>query len=190
MFCEQKEVIAITDAIVGMEGNGPTGGTPRTIGCLLTSRNPFASDLLAEKILGFEGTVPMVRTAAERGYMPCSVSELNVVGVNPEKVMMHDFVEPDSTKGGGSLLTYFTSGKWGNVFAPKPNINLGLCKGCGECAASCPQHTIEMRKKNGRKHAHIVRKNCIRCFCCQELCPFVAIDTKKNFILNIITKFS
>ena len=65
------------------------------------------------------------------------------------------------------------------------------CIGCGECAASCPQHTIEMRKnKNGKRYAHIVRKDCIRCFCCQELCPFIAIDTKKNFILSIITKFN
>ena len=191
MMCTKKEVIAITDAIVGMEGNGPTGGEPRKIGCLLTARNPFASDLLAEKILGFEGTVPMVRTAAERGYMPKTVAELNVVGVNPENVMMHDFVEPDSTKGGGSVLTYFSTGVWGKIFAPKPNINLDKCRGCGECAASCPQHTIEMRKnKNGKRYAHIVRKDCIRCFCCQELCPFIAIDTKKNFILSIITKFN
>ncbi|MBQ8447458.1 MAG: DUF362 domain-containing protein [Clostridia bacterium] len=191
MFCEEKEIIAITDAIVGMEGNGPTGGSPRKIGCLLSARNPFASDLLAEKILGFEGTVPMVREAAKRGYMPESVEKLNVVGINPENVAMHDFVEPDSTKGGGSALTYFTTGKWGNIFAPKPKINLSLCRGCGECAASCPQHTIEMRKnKEGKKKAHIIRKNCIRCFCCQELCPFVAIDTKKNPLLNIITKFS
>jgi uncharacterized protein (DUF362 family)/NAD-dependent dihydropyrimidine dehydrogenase PreA subunit len=190
MLCETKEVIAVTDAIVGMEGNGPTGGEPRKIGCILTSRNPFASDLLAEQILGFEGTVPMVREAIRRGYMPATLAELNLIGDNPESLIIKDFVEPDSTKGGGSALTYFTTGKWGEIFAPKPNINLSLCRGCGECAASCPQHTIEMRKnKNGKRYAHIVRKDCIRCFCCQELCPFIAIETKKNPLLNIISAF-
>ncbi len=190
MLCETKEVIAVTDAIVGMEGNGPTGGEPRKIGCILTSRNPFASDLLAEQILGFEGTVPMVREAVRRGYMPATVAELNIIGERPESLIIKDFVEPDSTKGGGSALTYFTTGKWGEIFAPKPNINLSLCRGCGECAASCPQHTIEMRKnKKGKRYAHIVRKDCIRCFCCQELCPFIAIETKKNPLLNIISAF-
>ncbi len=190
MMCETKQIIAVTDAIVGMEGNGPTGGEPRKIGCILTSKNPFASDLLAEKILGFEGTVPMVREAAKRGYMPATVEALTVVGENPDDFVMRDFVEPDSTKGGGSALTHFTTGKWGEIFAPKPKINLSLCRGCGECAASCPQHTIEMKKnKNGKRYAHIVRKECIRCFCCQELCPFVAIETKKNFLLSIISAF-
>lgn len=189
MLCETKDIIAVTDAIVGMEGNGPTGGEPRKIGCILTSRNPFASDLAAEKILGFEGTVPMVRMAAKRGYMPENISELEIIGDSPDSLTVENFVEPDSTKGGGSALTHFTTGKWGDLFAPKPMINLSLCKGCGECAASCPQHTIEMRMKNGRRYAHIIRKDCIRCFCCQELCPFVAIGTKKNALLKIIGAF-
>ncbi|MBQ8863064.1 MAG: DUF362 domain-containing protein [Clostridia bacterium] len=190
MLCEKKEIIAVTDAIIGMEGNGPTGGEPRKIGCILTSRNPFASDLLAEKILGFEGTVPMVREAAKRGYMPATAAELDIIGESPKELIVKDFAQPDSTKGGGSMLVHFTSGKWGEIFAPKPKINLSVCRGCGECAASCPQHTIEMRKnKNGKKYAHIIRKKCIRCFCCQELCPFVAIGTKKNVLLNVISAF-
>ena len=52
MHCRRCEVIAITDAIIGMEGDGPTGGNPKKMGCILTSRSPFASDLAAEKILG------------------------------------------------------------------------------------------------------------------------------------------
>ena len=189
MFFEQKEMIAITDAIIGMEGNGPTGGEPRKIGCILTSRSPFVSDVVAEKILGFEGTVPMVREAVKRGYAPESADLVEICGERPEELAVKNFVEPDSTKGGGSALVHFTSGKWGDIFAPKPKINLSLCKGCGECAASCPQHTIEMKVKNGRRYAHIIRKDCIRCFCCQELCPFVAIGTKKNALLGIISAF-
>ena len=56
----------------------------------------------------------------------------------------------------------------------------------GECVASCPQHTIELRVKNGKKIAHIRHSDCIRCYCCQELCPFEAIQVKKNLIIRIV----
>ncbi len=188
MMCENKEIIAITDGIVGMEGNGPTGGAPKKIGCLLTSRNPFASDLLAEKILGFEGTVPMIEEAKHRGYMPESIEKLNIIGEKAENLVVSDFVEPESTKkGGASALQFFTHGKIGELFMPRPVVDLKKCRGCAECHNSCPQHTIEMREKKGKRYAYINTKNCIRCFCCQELCPFIAIETKKNPILNLIS---
>ena len=40
--------------------------------------------------------------------------------------------------------------------------------------------------KHAKKLAVIGRKNCIRCFCCQELCPHGAVDTVKNPILKLI----
>ncbi len=188
MLCEKKEVIAITDAVIGMEGNGPTGGSPKKIGCVLTSRDPFASDLLSEKILGFEGTVPMVATAKSRGYIPESADRLEVLGEKAEDLIVSDFAEPDSTKRrGAKALQFFSHGKIGELFMPRPSVDLKKCRGCSECQKSCPQHTIEIREKNGRKYAHIDPKKCIRCFCCHELCPFVAIDTKRNPLLNIIS---
>ena len=36
------------------------------------------------------------------------------------------------------------------------------------------------------KIAHINKKNCIKCFCCQELCPSNAVDIKKNLILRLV----
>jgi len=40
-------VLSIADAVIGMEGNGPTAGTPRRLGCLLASRSPHALDMVA-----------------------------------------------------------------------------------------------------------------------------------------------
>lgn len=188
MMCEKKKIIAITDAIVGMEGNGPTGGNPKKIGCIISSDDPFASDLVAQSILGFAGSVPMINEAVSRGYIPGDFHELNLVGEKPEDLFLNDFSEPDSTKKRGiSALKFFSQGKMGELFSPRPLVNKELCRGCGECHNSCPQHTIIMEEKKGKRFARIEPKKCIRCFCCQELCPFTAIDTKKNFILNIIS---
>lgn len=41
----------IVDAVVGMEGNGPTAGTPRPIGCLLASCNPYRLDMICAGII-------------------------------------------------------------------------------------------------------------------------------------------
>ena len=52
-----------------------------------------------------------------------------------------------------------------------------LCAGCGRCAESCPRQVIQIQ---GGK-ASIDLKNCISCFCCQEMCPVKAIGAKRVF---------
>ncbi len=185
MICEQKSVIAVTDAIIGMEGNGPTGGEPRKIGALLTSLSPFASDIVSEKLLGFEGTVPMVNEFVSRGYI--AREDIDIIGDDIDSLVMSDFKEPDSTQSAGvNALGFFSQGWIGNMLAPRPLVNRDKCRGCAECFNSCPQKTIVMKEKKGKRIAFIEREKCIRCFCCQELCPFTAIDTKKHFVLKIV----
>lgn len=182
MICRKKKVIAITDAIVGMEGNGPTAGDPRAIGYLMTSLDPFASDLVSERILGFEGKVPTVREAISRGLCPESADGVEIVGDVPATV--EGFAFPDTKKeGAAGLLTFFSQGAVGKLFMPRPKITFA-CRGCGECVRSCPQKTISL---DGEK-AEINYGKCIRCFCCQELCPFEAIKIKRNPITAFIGK--
>lgn len=189
MLYEQKEIIAITDAIIGMEGDGPTSGTPRKIGALLMSANPFASDIVGETLLGFENTVPIVREATNRGLCPTDISGIILLGDDIKPLCISDFKEPETAENRAtSTLSFFSSGKWGRFFMPRPKAVSDKCKGCGECVASCPQHTIELAQKHGKKIAKVRHANCIRCYCCQELCPFGAIEIKKNFIIKIASR--
>lgn len=189
MLCEQKKIIAITDAIVGMEGDGPTSGTPRKIGALFMSENPFASDVVGETILGFADTVPIVREAVSRGLCPSDVSGVTLLGDDIRPLLISDFVEPETAENRAtSALSFFSSGKWGRFFMPRPKALPDKCRGCGECVASCPQHTIELVQSHGKKIAKIRHANCIRCYCCQELCPFAAIQIKKNLIIKIASR--
>lgn len=188
LLCREKTVIAVTDAVVGMEGNGPTAGTPRRIGAVLTSENPFASDLLCERLIGFEGTVPLVKEAISRGLCTDSADALDIVGTRPETLVVPDFREPDSAKNKStSALAFFSRGRIGRFFMPRPVVVREKCRACGECVASCPQHTIELVARGEGRLAHIKHASCIRCYCCQELCPFAAISVKKNFIIGIIS---
>ena len=44
--------LSICDAVVAMEGNGPTAGTPRNVGAVLAAQSPHALDLAAAHIIG------------------------------------------------------------------------------------------------------------------------------------------
>lgn len=181
-FCENKRVIAITDAVMSMEGNGPTGGRPKKVGYILVSNNPAASDAAGAELIGFDG-ITIDETAAARGmYGGRESLELLGDGLDP----VADFAAPDSKKRGKvKLLTLLSEKRIGRYFRPRPAINAKKCVGCGECARSCPQHTIRMEKVKGKLRAIIDSKKCIRCFCCQELCPHVAIKTVRNPFISV-----
>lgn len=165
------ELINICDGIVGMEGDGPSGGTPKPAGVLLMGRNPFCLDCVSARIMGLEGRVRLTELAASRGLCPEKESDAAVAGVRPEDVGCGNFALPDTALARKfRLIPPFLQ--------PRPVIDKKICRGCGMCVKSCPQHTISM--KNGK--AGISHDRCIRCYCCQELCTFRAVKIKKSFI--------
>ena len=185
-------MIDLCDAVIGMEGNGPTGGVPRKIGALLVSQNPFNLDTVASAMLSCEHEVTMVAEAAERGFCPRNSADVPVLGCNWKSLIIDDFAAPDSTVTSKSPLHWLPKLAGGTIyrwFSPRPMIRTKTCIGCGECERSCPVHTIRIKRdKNGKKKAYILPNDCIRCFCCQELCPIHSIDIKKNPILYFLSK--
>ena len=71
---------AIMDAIVGMEGNGPTGGTPRPIGAILASANPHHLDMVAAGMIGLNFL------AASDNILALDWKCASLVGYNPHRI--------------------------------------------------------------------------------------------------------
>ena len=67
------------------------------------------------------------------------------------------------------------------ILTPIPKIRESDCVGCGRCAQSCPQHTIQIVKHV----AKINYQDCIRCYCCHEMCPERAIDIKRFSLFKL-----
>jgi len=187
-ICEWcKPRLSIGDAVMAMEGNGPSGGTPRFMGAILVSFNPHALDLAAAHLMNLTvNDVPTLRAAAERNLIPKTVSDLHVFGG------LSAFVVPDF-----QLTPKHDVTLWGTknaavakilsrFFASTPKVDRKQCVGCGECAKICPASAIRI----SRKRAHIDARKCIRCFCCQEFCPKGVIRVHRPAIARLIEKLS
>ena len=183
-FASEKPVFSLLDGIVAMEGNGPTGGEPRKLGCLVAGMNPFNVDVVGADIAGLSGII-MLEEAKRRGY--ASESPI-ILGDNIENVRVNDFKKPDSAGGGVSALKFLSTAFDGRLYkwlGSRPVVDPKICVGCGECARSCPKATISLEEGNGRRHAKINPDDCIKCYCCQELCPVKAVRIKKNPIMKL-----
>ena len=185
-----KVKLCICDAIVGMEGNGPTMGTPRQIGAVLASQSPHKMDLVCAKIIGLtKADVPTLEAAYERNLIPATAEKLDVFGDvdslvidDYKNIPVHTSVEfkKESTKFFGKMASVITE----RALRSKPTLKSNECVGCGVCRDICPAKAIKI--ENGK--AMIDRKLCIRCFCCQEFCPKGAMKVKRTFIAKVLSK--
>lgn len=183
LACGIAPAISIIDGIVGMEGNGPTSGEPRHCGVLLGSESPFALDLAAAKVIGFEpGDVLLLKSGIDRGLCPASIDELECVGEPLERFAVGDYKKPDSKA--VDFLKYVPKifrRPVGALVTPRPHIIRKSCIGCGKCSESCPADAITIKDKKAR----IDYKKCIRCYCCHEMCPVKSVDIKRFKLLDL-----
>ena len=176
--------IAVMDAIVGMEGEGPTNGIPRKIGLIMTSTSCTALDFVAATLGNFHPlSLPTVKVAHERGIGPSGLQDITIFGEAIEPLIMGDFKKTTTSSmwwlGEGTFLT-----KFARLFvATKPHIDTSICRKCGECAKDCPPKAMQFVKGSV---PHVDYHKCIRCYCCQELCPQGAISVSTPFIRKII----
>ena len=162
--------LSITDAIVGMEGEGPSGGTPVRTGLLLASDDPFASDVLASSIMGIRAQeAPILREAIERKLAPSSVSSLTVEGDSWKGGRPYQF--PGDKKSLIGLLPGVLRYPVEDLTRAYPYIS-ERCVSCGRCAGICPAKAIS----RGKERFRVDIGKCIRCYCCHEICPEKAID--------------
>ena len=185
-----KPRICICDAVVGMEGNGPTQGSPRKIGCILASESASKLDLLAAKLIGLKiDDVPTLQAARVRGLIPDSAEELEIAG-DAAPFLIPDFKTMPAQssvffhKAGTGFIGRIVDQFMFRALTPYPKVKKNECIGCGKCAKICPAKAITMQNKL----PVIDRKACIHCFCCQEFCPKGAMGVYRPAIARLLNK--
>lgn len=183
-----KPRLYIMDGIYAMEGNGPRGGTPKKLGVILISEDPVALDATACRIIDLDPLhVPTIRFGMESGLGTYNTKEIIIIGDSIEDFYCPDFVarrEPVAPYKYGRGLKMLR-----NILVPKPYIIPSLCVKCGMCIKACPVKPKVINWKNDDKSKPPVYdyKRCIRCYCCQELCPESAVKIKKPLIRKLLS---
>ena len=176
-----KTRLTIMDSVVGMEGNGPGSGDPRTIGVIIAGQDPVAIDVVCGDIVGVAPDVlPVVRAAFAAGFGESKLENIRIRGESLSEVLVKHFLLPPREH------LEWKMPEWArralkDALTTRPVIDDHTCIRCGICQSHCPQKAIaDLDNK-----LVINYRNCIRCFCCQEFCPSGAITVGRGWMLNL-----
>jgi uncharacterized protein (DUF362 family)/NAD-dependent dihydropyrimidine dehydrogenase PreA subunit len=160
----------VMDAIVGMDGNGPTMGRVRRVGKILASRDALALDMVSFKMVGMEPEeVPHVAEAIRRGMGPSSLDEVEILGDLPTglKYRLPYTVLSSMACRIGAVVP---------AISPFPNAS-PKCTRCGTCASACPVAAITVKDV-----AVVDKHKCIKCYVCHEVCEYDAMLVQRHRI--------
>jgi len=181
---ENKVRLNVIDAVLSMEGNGPSAGEIKKLDFIAGSNDANLLDYKMVELLGFKpkrvGTIKYI--ALQKGYMfPFAKNE--ILGDKPDQAKLAGFKFP-STWFFNIIPRWFIS-ILGRFVWLKAEVIEDICTSCLVCVNSCPVKAIE--KKDGKK-PFVISKNCISCLCCHEMCPSKAIAFKKSFLAKFLIR--
>ncbi len=176
----------ILDAVIGMQGDGPSGGQARHAGLMLASENALNLDLAAADLINLQAKqVPYLNAAMERGLCAENFNKVDLIGEVEAFVPFTDWqMARNYAEGQGANVNFSAQVSPAlrpflefaeRTLSPYPAVIKQKCIGCAKCAEICPKRIISLKNKK----ATIYASKCIRCFCCHEMCPVKAIDLKK-----------
>ncbi len=151
--------LSIVDGLIAHEGNGPSNGTPKSLGVIFISENPFALDDAITISLGIDRKKnPILMEAAKKKCIP----QYKIQGEWSGSMVL-----PTTHLVFSGL--HFISNRF-NRFKKRPQIDGGKCIKCRRCEQSCPLKAIDIDP------LQIDYSKCIRCYVCHEVCPEDAIS--------------
>ncbi len=183
IYSALRPALCVMDAVVGMEGDGPSKGKPKQIGALLASADGVALDHVAARLIGYDpALIPTIAPAKERLLGENDAAAIEVLGSAIEDLKPADF----------KLCS-----NWMMRAIPKPLLRVlnrrffivepkwirDGCSLCSLCVDSCPVGAMTLADDR----VTIDRDKCIECFCCYELCPDDGIKIHKSLLVKIMS---
>jgi len=175
----------IMDAIIAMEGEGPSNGKPVNQSLILASKDPVALDAVCCSIMGLNPkTVPHLVEAEKSGLGTLELNKIKIEGVkNLEDVTVKVYENRSSKKEMRFGPAGIAQKVLKNLLLAKPVILEERCKKCQLCVKICPITAISSVDNGVPK---IDYNKCFRCYCCHEICPEHAIIKKDTLLSKII----
>ncbi|MFC1861030.1 DUF362 domain-containing protein [Chloroflexota bacterium] len=171
-----KPRLYVMDGIMAMEGNGPRSGKVKKLNVLLISSDPIALDATACRIIDLNPEiVPTSKPGEKAGLGTYHNENIELVDESIESFIDKSFEvnrTPPAPVSSGKFRTFIK-----NRITQRPVIDITKCTFCGICITMCPLEPKAVDWHKGDKswppeHNYDL---CIRCYCCQEMCPDGAI---------------
>jgi len=178
VFSAVPRQFTIMDAVIGMEGEGPSSGAPKRIGLILAGADGVAVDAVASSIAGYHPLdIFTTLDAQARGLGVGELGLIDVAGEKLEEVRARDF-RPSLAATAlfrrwlPSFLYAYVSGQ----LILTPEVVGAKCTACLDCIKICPATTIRLE----RDKALVDEAGCIHCLCCHEACSYESIRLKQR----------
>lgn len=178
-----KPQLAVADAIVGMDGEGPSSGNPVQIGLIAASRDSVALDMTLCRFLRIDTrAVPYFKPLSEASLGETLRERIQIVGTQTEEGLPGPFRIPSSIPGRlipRPLVKLLEPYLW-----IRP-LFLERCVSCGRCVKACPVTALHIENK-GRPV--LDASKCIGCCCCHEVCPERAVEMRLSPLLSFMRR--
>ncbi|PIP16501.1 MAG: hypothetical protein COX46_01850 [bacterium (Candidatus Ratteibacteria) CG23_combo_of_CG06-09_8_20_14_all_48_7] len=173
-----KPRLGFIDGVVGMEGEGPSGGKAKSAGFLAAATDCPALDIAAMKIVSLNPalTIYLQERLARGGCETVKFGKVGSVVFEPPLQMSSissTIPLPNPLK---KILKFLTVPI--PVFAKRP-----VCKLCGNCQKICPGQPKALVM--GSRGIVFKRAYCIQCYCCHEMCPHKAIRLSRPVLMRL-----
>jgi len=173
-----KPVLNVMDAILAMDGNGPSGGEPYQANLLLASADPYAMDIVAAELVGMEPlTIPPIKVAADRGLTTGRVEDVEILGLPLKEARLKGFRYGTATKmdtgvfpkvfrrlGQKALAARTVNGRMATTAEDYDSLDVG----------TAPHFLRRWATRQMVANPYATEK-CVACQICERSCPVQAI---------------
>lgn len=181
VFSIRKPDLTIMDAIVSMDGEGPSRGRLRKTNFIIASADAVAVDSVLMKIIDRE---PFdLYTNIEAHKRTLGITDLENIEILGEAI---DSVKVDNFK--FSNIGFLNNAPGPLLWLAKLLINFkieidnGQCLRCKLCQESCPVDAITIDDDECK----VDNSKCLLCLCCREICPHGAVVVNRSWLARMI----
>jgi uncharacterized protein (DUF362 family)/Pyruvate/2-oxoacid:ferredoxin oxidoreductase delta subunit len=191
IYSVSKPNLTIVDGYLCQEGQGPSAGDVVKMDVILAGYDPVALDTVVCEITGINPKdVIHLKMSEKKGLGTMDLENIKIIG-NSTKEVYRKFKKPKIRPVSAPLPRWLAKYIANVVFRASVKFNPDKCRLCGTCWENCPGNAIippeQMKKGNTPTW---IKKNCIMCYCCVELCPYEAVNFKINYVKNVLMSWA